>query len=143
MDIRSKRVAVLVAAIAALTLFAACGGGDEGTPRSFDNDASNPAPKPPKNVATDVNLSYKKGKFHVDVSADRDYCVDGRTVAILEEGKRKDVKVGKVSTDDEGLASQAEKKAAGKFVAVVSKEPSAKYGDLSVCLGARSKSVKV
>jgi hypothetical protein len=140
---RSKTFVVIVTLMGAILLFAACGG-DESPPRSFnDDEASKPAVQPPGQVKSQVSLSFKKGKFHVDVSADRDYCVEERTVAILEEGKRHDVKVGKVNTDDEGLASHADKKAAGKFVAVLMKEPSAKYGDVSICLGDRSKTVKV
>lgn len=140
---RGKNFALVVTLLAAILLFAACGG-DETTPRSFgDDEPSKAQVQPPAQVKSEVSLSYKKGKFHVDVSADRDYCVEERKVAILEEGRRKDVRIGRVTTDADGLAALADKRAAGRFVAVLAKQPSAKYGDVSICLGDRSKTVKV
>ena len=141
---KGQSFAVGALLLSVVVLLGACGGGDD-APRSFDDEpaASNPAKQLPPQVKSEVQLSYKKGKFQVDVSADRDYCVGDRTVAILELGKRKDVKVGRLTTDADGNGSRAEKKAAGKFVAEVKKEPSAEYGDLSICLGDTSPPKKV
>lgn len=131
--------------LAGAVLLGACGS-DEPVDRSFDNEvpaASNAAPQLPASVPSKVTLSYKKGKFRVDVGAERDYCLAQREVVVVEQGKRKPVRVGKVMTDDEGFASLADKKAAGKFVAQLKKGPSAEYGDVSICLGGNSRPLKV
>jgi hypothetical protein len=131
--------------VGSLLTLAACGS-DDPVPRSFDDeqpDASAEAPNLPAKVATQVKLTYKKKKFRVDVGAQRDYCLADREVTILEQGKKKDVKVGKLKTDEDGFGSLADKKAAGKFVAMVKKGPSATYGDVSLCLGSSSRPLKV
>lgn len=145
MDKRHGARALAAMLVGALMVLAACGS-DEPVPRSFDNeepDASAEAPQLPATVQSHVKLTYKKKKFRVDVSANRDYCVGKRAVTIVEQGKKKDVKVGKLTTDEDGFGSFADKKAAGKFVAQIKKGPSAEYGDVSICLGANSKPLKV
>jgi major membrane immunogen (membrane-anchored lipoprotein) len=129
----------------AVLLLAACGS-DDPVPRSFDNkepEASAEAPQLPSRVPSNVKLTFKHGKFRADVAAQRDYCLDKRTVVVVELGKKHDVKVGKITTDEDGFGALAEKKAAGKFVGQLKKEPSASYGDVSICLGASSKPLKV
>lgn len=130
--------------VGGLLLLGACGS-DEPVDRSFDNEpaASAEAPSPPATVRSSVKLGYKNKKFRVDVSAQRDYCLADREVVVVELGKKKDVRVGKVKTDEDGFASLAEKKAAGRFVAQLKKGPSAEYGNVSICLGGTSRPLKV
>jgi hypothetical protein len=143
MDARVVRKGLVAMLVGALVVLGACGG-DE-TPRSFESDdePSAEAPNLPALVSTRVTLSYKRGKFRADVAANKAYCEAKRAIVVLELGKKKDVRVGKATTDEDGFASVAAKKAAGKFVAQVQKAPSAKYGDVSVCGGATSKPTKV
>ena len=146
MTMTTRRGMTLAIALGCVVLLLAACGSDDPVPRSFDNEepeASAEAPQLPARVPSNVKLTFKHGKFRADVSAQRDYCLDKRTVVVMELGKKHDVKVVKITTDEDGFGSLAEKKAAGKFVGKLMKEPSAEYGDVSVCLGATSKTLKV
>ena len=78
----------------------------------------------------------------VAVDADANYCFEGRKVIIFKD-LGKDQRVGVVTTDADGEASMKDKKANGKYFAQLTQAPSAKYGDLSICLGDKSNKLKV
>lgn len=129
--------------LVAVLVLPACGGSDEPpAAREFEgDDTPSPAP-PPKEVQTQLRMKYAGGAFAVTVEAAEDYCVDDRTVTIVQDLK-KDKKIGTADTSETGTGSLKRKKVAGKYFAQVPSEPSAEYGNLSICKGARSQTVIV
>ena len=136
--------------VVAFTLLAvglsACGG-DEGVPRSFENEddqGDDAQPTLPGNVKSQVSLAFKKGHFIVEVSADQDYCLDGRTGAIFEKPRRgKAEKVAQFKTDEVGVDNLKVRKPGGTYFATLEKGSFAKYGAVSVCSPAKSRDVRV
>lgn len=141
----SMRFVVVAFTLLALGL-SACGGGDEGTPRSFSNEDEGDDVEEtlPESVKSDIALSFKKGHFIVEVAADRDYCLDGRTGAIFEKPRRgKADKVGQFKTDEVGVDNVKVRKPGGTYYATLAKGSFAKYGAVSTCSQAKSRNVRV
>ncbi|HJR45401.1 MAG TPA: hypothetical protein VJ927_07325 [Actinomycetota bacterium] len=132
-----------LALMVAILVLPACGSDDEPpAAREFEGDEGRSPAAPPKEVQTRLQMKYAAGAFAVTLEADEDYCVDGRTVTIVQDLK-KDKKIGSAETAETGAGSLKHKKVAGKYFAQVPSEPSAEYGNLSVCKGARSQTVIV
>lgn len=125
----------------ALVALPACGDDEPPAQREFTDDETE-TPDVPEEVRTQIRLRYVQGAFVVDIEADEDYCEEGRTVTIFED-LRKDKKVGKVDSSDEGDARLKKKRVVGRYYASVPTEPSAKYGELSICKGKRSRTIVV
>ena len=127
----------------AVLVLPACGGNDEPpAAREFEAEETPSPTPPPKEVQTKVKMKYASGAFAVTVEAAEDFCVDDRTVSIVQDLK-KDKKIGTADTAETGAGSLKHKKVAGKYYATVPTEPSAEYGNLSICKGARSQTVIV
>ena len=142
----SMRFVVVAFTLLAMGL-SACGGGDEGVPRSFENDegqGDDAQPTLPNNVKSRITLAFKKGHFIVEVAADRDYCLDGRSGAIFEKPRRgKADKVGEFKTDEVGVDNLKVRKPGGTYFATLEKGSFAKYGAVSVCSPAKSRDARV
>lgn len=135
-------VRLVSALIFAALALVACGG-DEEPPaaREFESDTASPTPEaPPKQVPTTLKLAYQNGEFEVDLEAAEEYCAADRDVTVVQDLK-KDQKLGSDETTEEGEASVKRKKVPGRYYAEVTSEPSAEYGNLSICKGARSQTV--
>ncbi|MFP5353466.1 MAG: hypothetical protein ACLGIB_12995 [Actinomycetota bacterium] len=141
-----RSIRLVSSLIFAALAFVACGGDDEPpASREFNNEtpsASNTPAPPPKNVPTKLKLAYRGGEFKIDLEAGEEYCAGDRPVTIVQDLK-KDKKIASRETSDEGDASLKRKKVPGKYYAQVPSEPSAEYGNLSICKGARSQTVIV
>ena len=141
----SRKVLAVFAVILSLTIVAlpACGGDEEPAEREFSDRTPSPK-RPPEEVNTRIHLSYRNGAFVVDIEADEDYCAEDRTVTIFEDlaKNKKDKKVGRTESSEDGDA-KLKKRVVGRYYASVPTEPSARYGELSICRGKRSQTVVV
>lgn len=137
----SNRAIVIFAVTLSLAVVAlpACGDDEPPEQRAFTNEDE--TPQPPKQVPTQIRLKYVRSAFVVDIQASEDYCQEDRTVTIFED-LRKDKKVGKTETSDDGDAL-LKKRVTGRYYAMVPSEPSAEYGKLSICKGKRSQTIIV
>ena len=131
-------VRIFVVAVLAAIALAACGGE---TPEQREIGSDDDGGGPVAEVPGSVELAYRRGAFQVAVDADANYCFEGRKVIIFKD-LGKDQRVGVVTTDADGEASLKDKKANGKYFAQMTQSPSAKYGDLSICLGDKSNKLR-
>ena len=142
MSKRARALLVLTLSLAVVAL-PACGDDEPPEQRAFTAD-DDESPDLPENVQTQIRLKYRNGLFTANISATEDYCEEDRTVTIFEDLKkaRKDKKVGKTDTTEDGDAT-LKRRVVGRYYAQVATEPSAEYGELSVCKGKRSQTVIV
>jgi hypothetical protein len=129
-------------------------GGDSEPPAARDISA-NESPSPeessspevePKEIASGVELSFKKGTFFVKVSAADTECLEGRTW-VLQRGKAKGrpEKVTSAKTDSKGIGHTKQEKAkhGNYFVRLSESDFTGEYGELNTCLKAISNKTKV
>ena len=125
----------------------ACGGSEDAPPRQFTDDEPTEATEDeslPPSADSTIDLSYKKGRFTVEIGSDRDYCLGGRTGAIFEKPRKgKAQKVGGFETDEVGVDAVKVKKPGGTYYAELEPSTFSKYGDVSECGGAKSDKVRV
>ncbi len=126
--------------------FLAFGGDDSEAPatRAFqqDDEDESSANRDGPEVASGLELDFRKGKFVVEVSSARDFCVPNRRVIVFEEKKNGGPeRVLTLTSDDEGKAD-AKHKAGGRYFARMPEGEAAAYGKQFTCLPAVSADVK-
>jgi hypothetical protein len=100
----------------------------------------------PKEIASGVELSFKKGTFFIKVSAADSACLEGRSWT-LQRGKAKGrpEKVKSDKTNSKGLGQHKPKKPkkGNYFIRLAESDFTGEYGELNTCLKAISNKAKV
>lgn len=89
-----------------------------------------------------ISLHYSDGAFKGKVTSGRRICENNRRVVVYKKRRGRDRVVGRDTTNSAGRFRIRERRARGRFYAVVSRRAFGRYGHMHICKGDTSNTIK-